>query len=410
MGFDALSPVASAQVNVLLVPADNVKRSRFESFVSRLKDVHEVRLGDLRPNAGSETFSPLAFPSGRLLFKFAASETRAPSVDSFPFELNREPQVVLALADGETLLLENNSQDDGKSPGDIAVSTSLQSLLDRLEDRKLHYKRAIVHQLLVFDVSSQGQEDHNVIFVPSPAKSHLTTIKTVICDIGALFLNAMHDLGTALQDLPTIESPSTVASAELRNGSQDYANKARLRMSMPSSPSPNAASGRSPLGLAQTGATPPTSKVNSELRSRDQSRDGDSIQDSETSEHPPRLVVRVGRALVVKGAMYLQAGRWPDALKTLAEGVAVAQANIDYLWHARGLEHILTCMLMCVWAELPFEIPDVCLPSAELRAKTEPTFYTPEVSNGDTVSPVQGSDPRPSSMQHLMSLFPDVIR
>jgi hypothetical protein len=411
MGLDILSPVASAQVNVLVLPAADVKRSRFETFVSRLKEVYEVRLGDLSPNAGSESFSPLVFPSGRMLFRFSTSERPTPSFESFPFELNREPQVVLALADGETLLHDHDVQHDGKKLGGVAGSAVLQSLFEHLEERKPHYRRAIVHQLLVFDLTGQAQEDQNVMFVPKPAESQVTTMKTVVCDIAVLFLNGMHDLANALQELPTIESPSLVTSTGLRNGTPDLASKARQRMSMPLSPSPNATSGRSPNGLPQAGATPPASKVNSELSSRDQSRDRYSIMESAASVPPsPRLAVRKGRALVVKGAMCLQAGRWPDALKTLSEGVAISQANIDYLWHARGLEYILICMLMFVWAKVPFEIPNVCLPSAEQRTKTGPTFYTPEVSNGESVPSTRGSDHPPASTQNLISLFPDVVR
>jgi trafficking protein particle complex subunit 9 len=411
MGLDILSPVAPAQVNVLVIPADNVKSSRFESFVARLKEVYEVRLGDLNWNAGSESFSPLAFPSGRLLFRFSTSERSVPSVDSFPFELNKEPQVVLALADGETLLDDNSAQHEGSHVGGVAASTILQGLLERLGDRKLHYRRAIVHQLLIFDLTGQAQKERDVMFVPKPTESQVTTMKTVICDIGVLFLNAMHDLANALEELPTIESPLLVTATGPQNGAQDLASRARQRMSMPLSPSPNSTSGRSPKGVPQMGATPPASNVHSEFPSRDQSRDRYSITESAASAPPSaRLAVRKGRALVVRGAMYLEAGRWPDALKALSEGVAASQANIDYLWHARGLEYILICMLMFVWAKLPFEIPSVCLPSAEQRTRTGPTFYTPEASNGESVPSAQRSDHPHASTQILITLFPDVVR
>ena len=410
MGLDILSPVAAAQVNVLVVPTDNVKKSRFESFVSRLKEVNEIRLSDVSPKAGSESFSPLAFSSGRLLFTFSASERTNASIESFPFELNREPQVVLALADGETLG-ENDAQHVHTDLTGLGTSSRLQSLRDRLEDQKPRYRRVLVHQLLVFDTTSQGQDDQDVIFIPRPAESQIATVKTALCDIGALFLNGMHDLANALQDLPTIESPAVVTFTGVRNGNQDLAGKTRQRISTPLSPSPNALSSRSPNGLSQAEAATPASKVNSELSSRDQSRDRYSTIESAAFAPPsPRLAVRRGRALVVKGAMYLQAAQWPDALKTLAEGVAVSQANIDYLWHARGLELILVCMLMFLWAEVPFEIPNVCLPSGEQRTKTGPTFYTPEASVGEVTPSARGSDHRPTSTQHLVSLFPDVAR
>ena len=411
MGLDILSPVAAAQVNVLVVPTDNVKKSRFDSFVSRLKEVNDIRLSDVSPKAGSESFSPLAFSSGRLLFTFSASERTNASVDSFPFELNREPQVVLALADGETLLRQNDAQHVDIDLAGLGTSIRLQSLRDRLEDQKPRYRRALVHQLLVFDMTGQAQDDQHVIFIPRPAESQIATVKTALCDIGALLLNGMHDLANALQDLPTIESPSVVAFTGVRNGIQDLASKTRQRISMPLSPSPNALSSRSANGLPQAGAATPASKVDSELSSRDQSRDRYSTIESAASAPPsPRLAVRRGRVLVVKGAIYLQAARWPDALKTLAEGVAVSQANIDYLWHARGLELILVCMLMFLWAELPFEIPNVCLPSGEQRTKTGPAFYTPEASSGEVTPSARGSDHRPTSTQHLVSLFQGVAR
>src|SRR5437868_4559557 len=136
MGLDVLSPIAVAQVNVLVIPADNVKRSRFENFVSRLKEVYEVQLSDLSPNGGLDLFSPTPFPSGRLFLRFSTSERPTSMVDSFPFELNREPQVVLTVADGETLLASDDAQHGGNGSGSVAASKPLQSLLTRLEDLK----------------------------------------------------------------------------------------------------------------------------------------------------------------------------------------------------------------------------------------------------------------------------------
>lgn len=53
MGRDVLSPIEPARVKVLLLPAGNVKRSRFASFVSRLEEVDEVQLSDVSPAIGS---------------------------------------------------------------------------------------------------------------------------------------------------------------------------------------------------------------------------------------------------------------------------------------------------------------------------------------------------------------------
>ncbi len=50
MGTDPLSPIAPARVRALLLPVGKVKRSRFSSFVDRLRPENVVRLGDVSPD------------------------------------------------------------------------------------------------------------------------------------------------------------------------------------------------------------------------------------------------------------------------------------------------------------------------------------------------------------------------
>ena len=57
MGLNTLSPIAPALVNILVVPAGNVKRSRFASFVSRLEEERYIHLGDITPNWGTSKSS-----------------------------------------------------------------------------------------------------------------------------------------------------------------------------------------------------------------------------------------------------------------------------------------------------------------------------------------------------------------
>lgn len=47
MGADPLSPFAPARVRVLLLPVGRIKKSRFLSIASRLRDEQIVRLKDL---------------------------------------------------------------------------------------------------------------------------------------------------------------------------------------------------------------------------------------------------------------------------------------------------------------------------------------------------------------------------
>ena len=63
-----------------------------------------------------------------------------------------------------------------------------------------------------------------------------------------------------------------------------------------------------------------------------------------------------GRVGVVVGSLYLLAGRWPDAIRELAESATIAKNNSDHLWHAKALDHILVCLLMCAWAGMDFQV------------------------------------------------------
>ena len=63
-----------------------------------------------------------------------------------------------------------------------------------------------------------------------------------------------------------------------------------------------------------------------------------------------------GRIGIVVGAMYLLAGRWPDAAKELVQSAALARASSDYLWHAKALDYILVCLLMFAWAGMDFRV------------------------------------------------------
>ena len=50
MPLDPLSPIAPARVRVLLLPVGRIRRSRFQTFVTRLEPQFVVRLGDVSPD------------------------------------------------------------------------------------------------------------------------------------------------------------------------------------------------------------------------------------------------------------------------------------------------------------------------------------------------------------------------
>jgi hypothetical protein len=105
-----------------------------------------------------------------------------------------------------------------------------------------------------------------------------------------------------------------------------------------------------------------------------------------------------GRAGVVVGTLFLQAGRWPDALKELIEATNNARAGSDYVWHGKALESILLCLLMMGWAGMDFTIPSVLYPVADKSSKSH---------RDSTASPAAPGN-RIISLQNLANLLPDL--
>lgn len=339
-------------------------------------------------------FSPLAFPDGRVVYNLSVSQDPDLSIGSFPFELNRQAQVVLYLADGSDLACTNLQPEllrekglDGNSKTSQNQSDSASKvnvLADEVLGSRSEYRRAILHQLLVFDSSFAGDSSSistDVLFVPTPAKSRSTTIKTVMCDVTARLLHSMNDLAHEIQDLSTIESPSS-ATASIYMAT-DVAARVHARMSMPGqstqgssdiagsrhatvtdsvgrSTTPAGARSVSRHSVASPHRSDRFSEVTSVVGSRDVSRDRSSINSPSITTPTERKKNRsIARSRIVVGALYLQAGLWPDAVKDLSEGTALARSNNDYIWHAKGLEYIIACLLMFGWAGMYFQVTTV---------------------------------------------------
>lgn len=344
----------------------------------------------------ADTFSPLAFPEGRIIYNFSLSESPTLSIDCFPFELNREVQVVLYLADGSEAVIPDSQTelaqdaDNEGSPRESNDESSSASMFALLEDEvrasRPQYRRAILHQLLVFESSLASETlaaPTDVIFVPAPQHSRTTTIKTVMCDISGRLLRSMDNLASEIQSLSTIESPSS----DPFSGSKvtDLASRVHARMSMPVAPIQgpldpvgsrvSAITGSKSRSITPAGVRSESrhsvgspsrgdrfSKVSSALGSRDASQDRNSVVPSRVTTPTERKKnCSVGRSRIVVGAILLQAGLWPDALKELSEGTATARGNNDYVWHAKGLEVIVTCLLMFGWAKMYFQV-SICVP------------------------------------------------
>lgn len=299
--------------------------------------------------------------------------------------------MVLYLADGSEVVgsdtqatLQQDEDSDGRSTSDQDESKdtwTLELLEDEVQAIRPQYRRAILHQLLVFDSNSASISptvSPDVLLVPAPEKSRGTTMKTLMCDVTARLLHSMDELAHTIRDLPTIESPSTAPFS--RFAATDVAARVHARMSMPgrshqdslesagtrradiprsTSRSSTVAGGRNPSGhsVASPSPTDRPSDLSSAFASRDPSRDRKSVMSSTVTSPMERKKTRsVARCRIVIGALFLQAGLWPDAIKELSEGTAAARGNDDFLWHAKGLEYLIACLLMFGWAKMYFQV------------------------------------------------------
>jgi trafficking protein particle complex subunit 9 len=390
-----------------------------------------------------------------ILYDFTTSLPPASHLSLFPFELNREPLAIIAVADGVELRSLSHKERMGTQINGHGLSSSdipLRELEQELELVRDQFPKALVHQLLIFDYMHSGKSSklpEGLVAIPPPQESKITTIKTVMCDISSVLLAEMTTLAKSLQGMAMIESPNQGHGTRFSNGyswptandtlsrrnsqnTSDSRNespagktdRSHVRMSMPaqlrssasdlnqSSPSSRPAT---PLSGSQTeiedrtGSKSPEnnhiSRVNATERFREHSRDRISVQGFGSGSLSEKSRTKgKGRIGIVIGSLHLQAGRWGDALRELVDGAFIAQSNNDHLWHAKALENILVAMIMLAWAGLDFQIPQICYSSLE-----KAPYHTPSASALELSKQPSPSNTRLVSLQNLVVLLPEFL-
>lgn len=319
-------------------------------------------------------FSPLAFPTGLILYDLSFSVPPTSHLELFPFEIYREPLVIIAIADGTELSQNPESKKQHPTPEE------LDQLLEELDAVKERSPRALVNQLLVFDYDGLEKLTNgpdNVLWVPRPEASKATTMKTVLCDITSVLLSELDEFAKTIQAIPTIESPRTSSWGPSRNPELRPRPVDRLlhRMTLPAQ-MPSNPNGTPDTPLSDSGAQTPNSetattfdeitrsihinrthsgsKSPSVASPKEHSRERMSVSGVSATDRTKNRIK--GRAGVVIGTLFLQAGRWHDALKELVEATNNARAGSDYIWHGKALESILLCLVMLGWAGMDFQV------------------------------------------------------
>ncbi|SPO00778.1 related to hypercellular protein (hypA) [Cephalotrichum gorgonifer] len=458
MSLDPLSPIAPARVRALLLPLGQIKAARFSTFVERLQEEHVVHLRDITPDGrpNRNMFSPLAFPAGAILYELITHAPPSSHLALSPFELFREPLVIIALADGKELgrdVIGKRNSLNGRAP--TLVEQNVRSLSQELEDLRDNYGKALVHQVLIFDYENpEGHEipmPEGIIPVPPVEKSKRTTMKGVLCDVSRLLLAEMTTLAKSIQGTTFIDSPGQLSSSKLdgsawapeaanghnrRNsqftrstsssGLSDNSDRSRVRMSMPpvpfkSSPSIlNTANSPRPDSLVKSALSNPPTTFEDIAATSDSGRSTPELRqarpDTADGFRPPsqeRVPVQgfgsggpndrwrlkgKARTVIVVGSLYLQAGRWPDALRELVDGASMARSVNDHIWHGKALELITIALFLLAWGGVEFQVPTVCLPPQD----------KPPADGG--MKDVESLDRnQPQHLRNLQVILPDLL-
>ncbi|KAK1760757.1 hypothetical protein QBC47DRAFT_334670 [Echria macrotheca] len=462
MSRDPLLPIAPARVKALVLPIGRIKRERFTTFVDRLHTEHVVHLRDISPDGrpNRNMFSPLAFPDGAMFYELITHQPPPSHLALSPFDLYREPLVLIAITDGSELASTVFSK--RMSSGRTVEENNIRCLYQELEDLRDRYPKILVHQVLIFDYVPSKEKPVSIpeglITIP-PAEQHKrTTMKTVMCDISRLVLAEMTTLAKSFEGMSFIDSPgnasgrhgnsSTIGGEEpagLSRRNSQYAlptghrssstsgipDRSHVRMSMPPVPSkggvfgsggstPNRPStpvtNRSGLSNPPTtfeqisgvanGSEPTSPEQTTPARPdtaegfRTQSQDRISVQGFGPGGLNDRWRTKGKcRVQIVLGSLYLQAGRWSNAVKELTEAATVAKSINDHVWHGKALELITISLLLLGWAGLEFQVPTILHPPVEKGSNVQTQLQEAEARN-----------PRQSRwLRHLQVFLPDLL-
>ena len=419
-------------------------------------------------------FNPLAFPDGVIFYDLATHVPQPSHLALAPFDLYREPLVVLALADGAAL----KTVDYGNKRQSAAVRSieerNVRALYQELEELRDTYTKVLVHRVLIFDYEASPDAplhmpDEGMATIPPADQSKRTTMKTIMADISSLLLAEMNTLARSFDAMSYIESPGQSNSAVFRghgkgDGSDDGSStvvsrrnsqfslptrsgsvssgmtavdRAQARMSMPApfkagshfgSSSAGSTPGRPSTPVRNSSLSGPSiisedvgpngggsvSTVSSPERGGSPMDIGDGVRNS----HQDRIAVQgfgpgglnerwrnkgKSRVTIVVASLYLQAGRWTDALKDLIDGATVSRSINDHLWHGKALELIVICLLLLSWADIEFQVPTVCLPPPEKGSAAQQAAVALEAA-AEKAHPEQ-----PKWLRNLQLVLPDLL-
>lgn len=364
--MDRFSPVAPAFIRVLVLPVGEIERQRFLEFLSRLqKEAWLINLTDVERYVDDHerVLSPKAFPKGSILYNYSTS-TPSPQLEQLsPLELFREPLLVLGVIDGEGSRDESDEKELGAGI---------------LRER---YPRVVHRQLVILedgDIMCHSEDD--AIRIGSAGEQDDKALKDAMSRTSARFLKELSTYTRAMQASPSVTTPGQTARSLQRTVSHKEEEKRPSSYHSTPIESVEAASqvesgGRvSPAtsfdqmpsaNSASSNISRSDSRASNKSRHtrRASSQDRVSVQGFGSGTSQDKLKQRgKARVGIVVGSIYMAAGQWSEALKILVENTNKARILSDHIWHAKGLENVIVCLLLHSWAGLEFQIPSICYP------------------------------------------------
>lgn len=340
---------------------------------------------------------------------------------------------------------------------------NVRTLYQELEELRDTYPNVLTHQVLIFDFEPHADNaipiPEGIQTIPPVESSKRTTIKTIMCDISSLLLAEMTTLAKSFEGMTSIDSPgqaptrpglngtfswtsddanpagrrnsqyavSTVTRSVSTSGAQD---RSQVRMSMPvpfkSLPFGSGSSTPSarPTTPVRSGLSNPPTTFDDIASANGSSTDVTISEQGATSRPgsaggmkapnqdkmsiqgfgPGGLNERWrnkgrGRVTILVGSLYLQAGRWTDALKELIEGATIAKSINDHLWHGKALELVTICLLLLGWIGVEFQVPSVCFPTNDKSISS--------ISKGPTAE--EGDPDQPKHLRSLKTILPELL-
>jgi trafficking protein particle complex subunit 9 len=379
--MDRFSPVAPATIRVHVLPVGTIRPGAFRAVLDDLQaQCHILRLEHVDVGNDQQILlSPKTNPRGSLFLNYTTFGASEQEQQLSPFELFREPLIVLGVADGFS---ENEEE----------RKRELKHAAEYLRDR---HPRVVHRHLLLLQEAQDGSETlgPNVTTLRKQTQQDEkdegnSPLHRATCHVAARFLVEFSTYAQAMQATPTVQTPRQarlpIRTVSLRDPPQPAAGSGTETPTHEVTSPPGEETSRPPS--RGVGSPPPrgpassfeqvqrTAVARSDSNASSRSRNGKrgSSQDRGSvhnfgpelskSKAKDRGRARVG---IVIAHIHLMAGQWSEAIRMLVEHTNVVRKLNDHHWHAKGLEGIVVCMLLLAWARVEFSIPSICYPAAD---------------------------------------------